>query len=115
MGRQEHKDPVIQTVAAASGRGPRLLDRRPGLGYIHPRRSPTNLAIPGRNVTISIRLQAVPLAQIDLAESVLESAPAADLERLAASLREVGLINPPWLRPQPGGERFRVVTGARAP
>jgi ParB-like chromosome segregation protein Spo0J len=78
-----------------------------------PGEGPTNLAIPGRNVTISIRLQEVPLAQIDLAENVLESAPAADLERLAASLREVGLINPPWLRPQPGGGRFRVVTGAR--
>ncbi len=25
----------------------------------------------------------------------------------------MGLINPPWLRPQPGGQRFQVVTGAR--
>ena len=41
----------------------------------------------------------------------MAAAPA--LDRLAASLREVGLINPPWLRPQPGGQRFRVVTGAR--
>ena len=41
----------------------------------------------------------------------MAAAPA--LDRLAASLQEVGLINPPWLRPQPGGQRFRVVTGAR--
>ena len=25
----------------------------------------------------------------------------------------MGLINPPWVRPQPGGQRFQVVTGAR--
>ena len=34
-------------------------------------------------------------------------------ERLVASLKEVGLINPPWLRCQPGGPGFQVVTGAR--
>jgi ParB-like chromosome segregation protein Spo0J len=64
-------------------------------------------------VTITARLQEVPLVQIDLGATGLESAPAQDLERLTSSLREVGLINPPWLRPLPGGQRFAVVTGAR--
>ena len=56
-------------------------------------------------MTVPIRLQEVPLAQIDLAEAALEMAAAPDLDRLAASLQEVGLINPPWLRPQPGGQQ----------
>jgi ParB-like chromosome segregation protein Spo0J len=64
-------------------------------------------------VTIPIRLQEVPLAQIDLPEAAAEMGAAPDLDRLAESLLAVGLINPPWLRPQPGGHRFRVVTGAR--
>jgi ParB-like chromosome segregation protein Spo0J len=54
-------------------------------------------------------LQEIPLAQIDLPET----AAAPDLDRLAASMKTVGLINPPWLKPQPGGDRFEVVTGAR--
>jgi ParB-like chromosome segregation protein Spo0J len=58
-------------------------------------------------------LQEVPLAQIDLAETAVEMAAAPALGGLAASLQEVGLINPPWLRPQPGGPRFGVVTGTR--
>ena len=64
-------------------------------------------------MTIPIRLQEVPLAQIDLPEAAAEMAAAPDLDRLAASLLAVGLINPPWLKPQPGGHRFGVVTGAR--
>jgi ParB-like chromosome segregation protein Spo0J len=64
-------------------------------------------------VTIVIRLQEVPLARIDLAEAAGEMAAAPARERLTASLQEVGLINPPWLKCQPGGQRFRVVTGAR--
>ena len=62
-------------------------------------------------MTIPIRLQEVPLARIDTSEAAAEMVPA--LDRLAASLKAVGLINPPWLKPQPGGRRFRVVTGAR--
>jgi ParB-like chromosome segregation protein Spo0J len=58
-------------------------------------------------------LQEVPLAQIDLAEAAPEMAAAPDLDRLAASLLAVGLINPPWLKPRPGGHSFGVVTGAR--
>jgi ParB-like chromosome segregation protein Spo0J len=58
-------------------------------------------------------LQEVPLAQIDLAEAAPETAASPDLDRLAASLLAVGLINPPWLKPRPDGHRFGVVTGAR--
>ena len=64
-------------------------------------------------MTIPIRLQEVPLAQIDLPEAAVEMTAAPDQDRLAASLLAVGLINPPWLKPQPGGQRFRVVTGTR--
>jgi hypothetical protein len=64
-------------------------------------------------VTIPIRFQEIPLSQIFLAEIAPEMAAAPDLERLAASLKEVGLINPVWLRPQPGGPGFEVITGAR--
>jgi ParB-like chromosome segregation protein Spo0J len=64
-------------------------------------------------VTVPIRFQEVPLAQIDLGEAAREMTAAPARERLAASLREVGLINPPWLRRQPGGQVFQVVTGAR--
>jgi ParB/RepB/Spo0J family partition protein len=73
----------------------------------------SDLVFPGRNVTIPIRLQEVPLAQVDLSEIPSESISGPEMERLMGSLREAGLINPPWLRPQPGGERFWVVTGAR--
>ena len=64
-------------------------------------------------MTVPIRLEEVPLAQIDLAEAAEGMTTAPARERLAASLKEVGLINPPWLRCQAGGQRFRVVTGAR--
>ena len=64
-------------------------------------------------MTIPIRLQEVPLAQIDLPEAAAGMAAAPALDRLGASLLAVGLINPPWLKPQPGGHRFGVVTGAR--
>jgi ParB-like chromosome segregation protein Spo0J len=64
-------------------------------------------------VTGAVRWQEVPLTQIELDASVLESAAASDLDRLRNSLLEVGLLNPPWLRPGPRGQRFSVVTGAR--
>jgi ParB family transcriptional regulator, chromosome partitioning protein len=62
-------------------------------------------------VTIPSRLQEVALAQIDLSEAAAGMAAPPALDRLSASLREVGLLNPPWLRP--AGQRFRVVTGVR--
>jgi ParB/Sulfiredoxin domain len=64
-------------------------------------------------VTIPIRLEEVPLARIDLPGAGTEIAADPSLERLMASLLAVGLINPPWLKVQPGGDRFEVVTGAR--
>lgn len=64
-------------------------------------------------MTIPIRVQEVPLAQIDLPEDAPEMAGTPDLDRLKASLLAVGLINPPWLKLQPGGHRYGVVTGTR--
>jgi ParB/Sulfiredoxin domain len=64
-------------------------------------------------VTTAILLKEVPLAQIDLNDAALEMAKASALNRLRVSLEEVGLLNPPWLKPQPGGGRFQVVTGNR--
>ncbi len=62
---------------------------------------------------VPIRLQEVALTQIDLDETVPGPVTAPDLDYLVASFKEVGLINPPWLKPQAGGQRFSVVTGAR--
>ncbi len=64
-------------------------------------------------MTAPIRLQEIPLSQIVLSETALEMMAAPDLDRVAASLQEVGLINPPWLRPQAGEARYTVVTGTR--
>jgi len=64
-------------------------------------------------VTAAFKWQEIPLAQIDLDDSGLELIAASDLDRLRDSLLEVGLLNPPWLRLQSGGQRFSVVTGAR--
>jgi hypothetical protein len=63
-------------------------------------------------VTPPVRVQVIPLSQIFLAETTSEPG-VDDLDRLVASIREVGLLNPPWLRPQAGGQKFQVVTGAR--
>ena len=60
-----------------------------------------------------MRWQAVALSQIDLDLAAVPTAMPPDLERLTASMEAIGLINPPWLRPRPGGERFTVVTGRR--
>jgi ParB/RepB/Spo0J family partition protein len=63
-------------------------------------------------VTPPVRVQVIPLSQIFLAET--NSEPGVDnLDRLMASIREVGLLNPPWLRLQAGGQKFQVITGTR--
>jgi ParB/RepB/Spo0J family partition protein len=67
----------------------------------------------GEKVTTAIKLQDVPLGRIDLDDAALEMVPASDLDRLKVSLTESGLLNPPWLRPQPGKHRWEVVTGTR--
>jgi hypothetical protein len=59
------------------------------------------------------RWQEIPLAQIVFDAPALALTGASDLERLKDSLTAVGLLNPPCLRPQPQGEFFQVVTGAR--
>jgi ParB/RepB/Spo0J family partition protein len=64
-------------------------------------------------VTTPIRLQKIPLAQILPSEAELAPAAAPDLDRLMASLQEVGLLNPIWVRPRPGEARYQVITGAR--
>jgi ParB-like chromosome segregation protein Spo0J len=58
-------------------------------------------------------LQEVALVQIDLDEAALELVAAPDLDRLRISLKEVGLLNPPWLKPHAAGRRWQVVTGTR--
>lgn len=63
-------------------------------------------------MTIAMRLQEVPLDRIHWDHAVLEMA-APDLARLRGSLQEVGLLNPPWLKLQPDGQRLQVVTGNR--
>ncbi len=57
-------------------------------------------------MTVPIRFQKVPLARIDLAEAAVEMAAAPGLDRLAASLQEVGLINPPGCGPSPAAKGF---------
>lgn len=64
-------------------------------------------------MTTAIRMQEVALVQIDLDEAALEMVASPDLDRLRISLKEVGLLNPPWLRPHPEGRRWQVVTGTR--
>jgi hypothetical protein len=64
-------------------------------------------------VTNAIRLQEVPLVLVDLDEGALKLVAASDLDRLKISIGAVGLLNPPWLKAQPGGERFQIVTGTR--
>lgn len=60
-----------------------------------------------------VRLEEVPLVQINLDEAGLERGESPVLDRLKISLREVGLLNPPWLRRSPGERRWQVVTGTR--
>jgi ParB family chromosome partitioning protein len=50
------------------------------------------------------------LQAIDLADRTFAFVPPADLGTLTASLQEVGLLAPPWLRQQEG-ERWQVVAG----
>lgn len=57
--------------------------------------------------------QEIPLAAVNLEDYPWGLAPsAANLERLRASMEDVGLLAPPWLRPL-AGERWQVVTGWR--
>ncbi len=55
-------------------------------------------------------LREVPLAAVDLDDRTFAASRPQDLSRLTASLREVGLLAPPWLRPLPGN-RWQPVAG----
>jgi ParB-like chromosome segregation protein Spo0J len=54
----------------------------------------------------------VPLAAVDLEDHTFVISPAPDLSRLLSSMREVGLLAPPWLRPK-GRRRWQAVAGAK--
>jgi ParB-like chromosome segregation protein Spo0J len=55
-------------------------------------------------------VQEIPLAAVDLEDCALTGASPGNLERLTASIREVGLLAPPWLRRRSGG-RFQPLAG----
>jgi ParB family chromosome partitioning protein len=63
-------------------------------------------------LTDLITLQNIPLAAVDLEDYAFVVPCSTGLERLIASLREVGLLNPPWLRGRPN-HRWQVVAGRR--
>lgn len=55
-------------------------------------------------------LQEIPLSALDLEDRTFVFSPPGDLSSLKASLEEVGLLNPPWLRVVQK-DSFQVVTG----
>jgi ParB family chromosome partitioning protein len=58
-------------------------------------------------------VQEIPLAAVDFKDHTLATPPGPEgevLDRLTASLKEVGLLSPPWLRPRADGA-WQVVTG----
>jgi ParB family chromosome partitioning protein len=61
---------------------------------------------------VSATLQEVPLTALDREDHTFIFSPPGDLSRLQASIREVGLLNPPWVR-SVKGDRFQVVTGVK--
>lgn len=60
-----------------------------------------------------IKLQEVPLSAVNLEDHPFGVWPSQGLERLLASITEVGLLSPPWLRGLPAGGRWQVVTGLK--
>jgi ParB-like chromosome segregation protein Spo0J len=59
-----------------------------------------------------ISFQEIPLAAVDLEDHTFVVPGGGDLSRLIDSLREVGLLNPPWLRAG-AAQRYQVVAGYR--
>jgi len=57
-------------------------------------------------------LQEIPLNLVDREDHTFVFSPPGDLARVQASLREVGMLNPPWVRCVKG-DRFQVVTGCK--
>lgn len=66
----------------------------------------------GEQVQIVSKLQEVTIIAVDLDDHAFVPAPGADLSPLLASLRSVGLLNPPWLREKPAG-RWQAVAGLK--
>ena len=56
-----------------------------------------------------IPFREIPLAAVDLEDHTFVVSGDFDLTRLLVSMREVGLLNPPWLRAR--GDRWQVVAG----
>ena len=65
----------------------------------------TTLAGPGR-------FQEIPLAAVDLTDHTFVVPPADDFKPLIASIQEVGLLAPPWLRLRADGQ-WQVVAGLK--
>jgi len=63
-------------------------------------------------MTVAASLREIPLTALDREDHTFVFSPPGDLTRLQASIREVGLLNPPWVR-SINGERFQVVTGCK--
>lgn len=59
---------------------------------------------------ITAPLLEIPLSALDLEDRTFVFSPPGELSRLQASLREVGLLNPPWVRAVKE-DRFQAVTG----
>jgi ParB-like chromosome segregation protein Spo0J len=59
---------------------------------------------------VSVPLQEIPLSVLDLEDRTFVFSPPGDLTCLEDSLKEVGLLNPPWVRALKG-DRFQVVSG----
>jgi ParB-like chromosome segregation protein Spo0J len=58
------------------------------------------------------RWQEIPLAAVDLTDRTFAFTADKDFEGLLASLREVGLLSPPWLRLRPDGQ-WQAVAGRK--
>jgi hypothetical protein len=67
--------------------------------------------LPGNNLPEPLPFQEIPLAAVDLEDHTFVVPAYPDLTRLLASMREVGLLNPPWLRAR--GNRWQVVAGLK--
>ena len=61
-------------------------------------------------VILPAPVREIPLAALDLEDHTFVFSPPGDLSRLQDSLKEVGLLNPPWMRAVAGG-RFQAVAG----
>ena len=63
-------------------------------------------------MTEAIPYQEIPLTAVDLEDHTFVVPAGVDLSRLLTSMREVGLLNPPWLRAR-ADDRWQVVAGGK--